>query len=258
MPNRIGRISAGLTTLALIAALGGCAAVQTSIAKKDLVVQTNTSTAIFVDPVPREKRTVYVSVRSGVQEFDRGAFTRFLKDQFANNQDGFVIVDDPDKAHFQMLVYVLNLEKTSPTAAQAALSKGYEGEMVAGAAVGAVVGARNNAANGGMAVGAVAGGLLASGASLIADNLVHDTTFMLVADVAIKEKVADGVIVRKDTAIDAKVSDSGSSQQRVSEATDKKEYRTRIVTTANKANLELAEARDQMFSKTAYAMSGFF
>jgi len=66
------------------------------------------------------------------------------------------------------------------------------------------------------------------------------------------------VIVRKDTQISAKVSDAGSSTQRVSEATNRKEYRTRIVTTANKANLKLEEAQDLMFKKTAYAMAGFF
>ncbi|HDO33993.1 MAG TPA: hypothetical protein ENH08_02600 [Chromatiales bacterium] len=62
---------------------------------------------------------------------------------------------------------------------------------------------------------------------------------------------------RQDTCIDAKVSDSGASRQRVSGATNRKEYRTRIVTTANKVNLKLAEAQDLMFKKTAYAMAGF-
>ena len=93
---------------------------------------------------------------------------------------------------------------------------------------------------------------------MIADSLVHDVTYMLVCDVQIQEKTKDGVIVRKDTKINAKVSDSGSSQQRVSEASDRKEYRTRIVTTANKANLKLEDAQELMFKKTAYAMAGFF
>jgi len=35
----------------------------------------------------------------------------------------------------------------------------------------------------------------------------------------------------------------------VSEVNDKKEYRTRIVTTANKVNLKLEEAQEQMFTK---------
>lgn len=240
----------------VVAVLGGCAAVETSLSKKDLDVQTKTSTAVFVEPVPRDQRTIYVQVRSGVAEFDRAAFSRFVKNSFATNEDGYQIVDDPDQAHFQCLIYVLNLEKASPDAAHAALQQGYVGggEVVAGAAAGAVIGARSGNAGTGM----VAGGILSAGTSLVANSLVHDVTYMLVADVSIREKAGKGVLVRKDSSIDAKISDAGSSQQRVSEVTDKKEYRTRIVTTANKANLELKDAQDQMFTKTAAAMSGFF
>lgn len=64
--------------------------------------------------------------------------------------------------------------------------------------------------------------------------------------------------MRKDTQISSKVSDAGSSTQRVSEARDRKEYTTRIVTTANMVNLKLEQAQDLMFKTTAYAMSGFF
>lgn len=236
----------------VIAFLSGCAATQVAISKRDLDVQTKTSTAIFVDPVKRNKRTVYLEIRSGVMEFDRRAFKNFVKEQFAANENGYRIIDDPDKAHFHMNVYVLNLEKASPTAAEAALHKGYIGGIAGGAVAGAVIN-RGNPYR-----GAAIGGLIAAGTSTIANAFVKDVTYMLVADVQIKEKARKGVIVRKDTQISAKVSDAGSSTQRVSEASTRKEYRTRIVTTANKVNLKLAEAQDLMFKKTAYAMAGFF
>ena len=221
--------------------LAGCAATQVALSKKDLDVQTKTSTAVFVDEVSRDKRTIYVNVRSGVMEFDRGAFKTFIKTQFAESDTGYAIVDDPNAAHFQMNVYVLNLEKASPTAAESALRGGYVGEVAAGAAAGAVINRNSN-----VYTGAAVGGLLAAGASTIANSLVKDVTYMLVADVQIKEKARKGVIVRKDSQISAKVSDAGTSTQRVSEATNVKEYRTRIVTTANKANLELATIRDDV------------
>lgn len=237
------------------ALFSGCAATSVALSKKDLDVQTKTSTSVFVDPVSREKRTIYVDIRSGVMEFDRNAFKTFVKQQFANSDSGYQIVEDPDKARFQMLVYVLNLEKASPTAAEAALSQGFVGgDIASGAAVGAVIG--NNSGNAWS--GAAIGGVAAAGASMIANSLVKDVMYMLVCDVSIREQVAEGVYVRKDTQIDAKVSDAGSSRQSVSEVSDRKEYRTRIVTTANKANLELAEAQPLMFDKTAYAMAGFF
>jgi hypothetical protein len=81
---------------------------------------------------------------------------------------------------------------------------------------------------------------------------------MLVCDIQITEKTKEGVLVRKDTKLNAKVSDAGSSQQTVSEVSDRKDYRTRIVTTANKVNLKIEDAQDLMFKKTAYAMSGFY
>lgn len=233
--------------------LGGCAATQVAIGKKDLKVNTKTSTAIFVDPVAQSKRTVYVDVRSGVMEFDRREFKNFIKQSFANNSDsGYRVVDSPSAAQFQMLVYVLNLEEASPTAAEAALNNGYVGSIAGGAAAGALINSGNAYR------GAAVGGLLAGAAETISGALVKDITFMLVADVKITEKTAKGVYVRKDTKIGSKVSDAGTSNQRVSEVRNRKEYTTRIVTTANKANLTLDEARDLMFQKTAYAMSGFF
>jgi hypothetical protein len=232
--------------------LVSCAATQTYLSHKDLDVQSKTSTAIFVDPVPKDKRTIYLDVKSGVMEFDRRQFKQFVKEQFTQfNDNGYQIVDDPDKAQFLMVAYVLNLEKASPTAAQEALGQGFMGGAVlAGAAVGGL-GTRSLG-------GVVGGGVVGGAAEFITGNMVKNVTYMLVCDVQIKEKATKGVIVRKDTQIDAKVSDAGSSRQSSSEATNKKEYRTRIVTTANKVNLKLEDAQELMFKKTAYALAGFF
>lgn len=254
MNNKTMNIFRASFVLVVLSLMFGCAATTTLLSKSDLDVQTRTSTAIFVDAVAKEKRTIYVDVRSGVMEFDRNAFKRFVLEQFsAPGNSGYIIVDDPEAAQFQMNVYVLNLEKTSPTAADLALGKGYTGgAIVAGAAVGAMANSSNRYR------GAAAGGLLVGAADFITGSMVKDVTFMLVADVQIKEKARKGVFVRKDSKVDAKISDSGSSRQTVSEVTNKKEYRTRIVTTANKANLKLPEAQELMFKKTAYAMAGFF
>ena len=51
---------------AFITILAGCAAVHTSIAKRNLDIQTRISSAIFVDAVSRDKRIVYVDIRSGI------------------------------------------------------------------------------------------------------------------------------------------------------------------------------------------------
>ena len=239
----------------LASVLGGCAALQVAVSKKDLDVQARTSTAIFVDPVPREKRTIYLDVKSGVMEFDRRKFKQFVTEQFTQfNDNGYKIIDDPDVAQFQMIAYVLNLEKASPTAAQAALNQGYMGggEVLVGAVVGGLSSHSNPLG------GALVGGAVVGVVGFMANNMVKDVTFMLVCDVQIKEKAAKGVMVRKDSKVDTKISDAGTSQQTVSEVGNRKEYRTRIVTSANKVNLKIEDAEVLMFQKTAYAMSGFF
>jgi hypothetical protein len=240
--NLMHWISLKLAALgAVVALFSGCAAIETSISKKDLVVQSKTSTAIFVEPVARASRTVYVEVRSGVAEFDRRTLSNFIKNEFTRNENGYRIVDEPEEAAYTMSVYVLNLEQTNVGAAQAALQRGYSGEATLGASAGALIGSNRGSYRDG-AAGALVGSALASGTSLMANALVKDVTFMLVCD----------------TQVDTKVSDAGSNRQTVSEVTNRKEYRTRVVTTANKANLKLEEAKDSMFSKTAYALAGFF
>ena len=243
-----------LTLACFVGVMMGCSAANVALSKKNLDVQTRTSTALFVDPVPPAKRTIYLDIKSGVMEFDRRAFKAFVKQQFSENDNGYQLIDNPDKAQFTMVAYVLNLEKASPTAAQAALGQGYLGGAVAsGAAIGAVTSSRRDSWK-----GAAAGGLALGAAEFVSGALVKDITYMLVCDVQIKERTKYGAMVRKDTQVDTKVSDAGSSRQTVSEVSNQKEYRTRIVTTANKANLKLPDAQDEMFQKTAYAMSGFF
>jgi len=252
MKNMRARDVASVVLVSAISCmLGGCAATETLISKRNLVVESKTSTAIFVDPVSREKRTIYLDVKSGVDGFDRRAFKTFVMEQFVANENGYKLVDDPDVAQFTMVAYVLNLEQANPTAAQQALGQGYKGQAIVGGAIaGAVLG--------GTTKSLAAGGAAAGVAEHITGAFVHDVTFMLVCDIQIRETAAAGVLVQKATHIEAKVSDSGGTTQNVSETTNRKEYRTRIVTTANKANLDLADAQPLMFKKTAYAMSGFF
>lgn len=238
-------------SVAAITLLTSCAATNTALTKKDLDVQTKTSTAIFIEPVAPAKRTIYVDVKSGVQEFDRAVFKKTLKENFAVNDNKYRIVDDPEQAQFILSAFVLNLEKASPNASAQALNRGYEGGgILAGAAIG-------GAARGDWQ-GAVAGGVVGAGVDMISGALVKDVTYMLVCDVQIKERTKDGTVVKRTTDISTKVSDDGFTSQQVDEASNMKEYRTRIVTTANKANLKLEEAAALIYSKTAAAMSGFF
>lgn len=245
-----GNIVAKLTVTGLIMfMLGGCSAIHTSVAKRNLDVQTKISTSIFVDPVAKEKRKIFLEVRSGVMEFDRNSFTQSISEQLVNSGNGYALTDNPKEAQYRMSVFVRTLEKTTPEGAANALSSGYQGAGAGAVASFALGGSGRNMAG---------AGLLASGLGVVANAFVQDVMFLLVADIRITENAANGVIVRRDSKVNTQISDHGASTQTYSEATNKKQYSTRVVTTANKANLELPEAQPLMFEKTAFAMAAFF
>jgi hypothetical protein len=214
-----------LLIISAISFLCSCTATSTLISKRDLDVQTKTSNAIFVEPVVKSARTVFLEVRSGVQEFDRHQFVQFINNEFSQNPGGYRLVDDPEAAQFHMQAFVLNLEKASESAAKQALGQGYlGGAVLTGAAVGAAIDHNNRFR------GAGVGGLAAGAADFIAGAVVKDVYYMLVVDLQVSEKTAQ----------------------------DRQAYQTRIVTTANKANLKLEDAAEPMFQKTAFAISSFF
>lgn len=239
--------------LALASLLGGCAAVHTSIAKKDLDVQTKMSDTIFLDPVGPDKRQIYLDVRN---TSDKANFDILMPITQALQAKGYIVSSDPDAAHYWLRANVLSVDKASPTAAETALHSGYGGSLAgaaAGAAIGGGLGGWSGAGIGGLA-GAVVGGAVET----IADAAVKDVTYMVVTDIEIAEKAKEGVIVRQDSLQDAKQGIGGSRRQTSSEVSDRKKYRTRVVSTANQVNLEYNEAAPSLTSGLVRSISGLF
>lgn len=233
--------------------LSGCAAVHTSIAKKDLDVQTKMSDTIFLDPVEPSQRTIYLHVRntSDKSNFDiAGPVARVLEGK------GYTITPDPKKAHYWLQVNVLSVDKASPTAAESVLRAGY-----GGAFTGAAVGAATGAALGGWS-GAGIGGLAGAAAFGIADTIagaaVKDVVYMAVTDVEIAERAEEGVIIRQDNQQDAKQGVGGSRRQTSTKVSNMSKYRTRVVSTANKVNLQYDEAANDLTMGLTRSISGLF
>ena len=234
--------------------LWGCAATQIALSKKDLDVQTKMSETIFLDPVAANKMSIYIKVRN---TSDKTNFDIEGPIKAAMQAKGYDVTSDPDAAHFTLLANVLSVEKSSPTAAEAALHNGYGGSILAGAVAGGMIG---GAAGGGMgaAYGAGSGGLVAAGAEVIAGALVKDVTFVVITDVELREKAKGGVVVRQDQRQDAKQGVGGARSQRSSEVTDYKAYRTRVVSTANKVNLAYEEAAPPLTEGLTRSLAGLF
>lgn len=241
-----------LSGLGVLFILSGCAAVHTSIAKKDLDVQTKMSDTVFLEPVTPDKRMVFVQIRNtSDRAFElEGPIVSALAGR------GYQVTQDPHAAQFRLLANVLSVGKASPTAAEAALASGYGGAIM-GSTAGAVVGGVTHGWTG-AAVGGLVGGILGGVTETVANAAVKDVTFMVVTDVEIAEKARPGVIVRQDSRQDASQGVGGRRSQTSSEVTDMKRYRTRIVSTANKVNLEYEEAAPLLNQGLIRSLSGLF
>jgi outer membrane lipoprotein SlyB len=239
--------------LIFLTLLSGCAAVHTSIAKKDLDVQTKMSDTVFLDPVGPDKKIIYVDIRN---TSDKSNFDIQNSIVSALQAKGYTITNDPERAHFWLRANVLSVDKASPTAAENALHGGYGGAL-AGAAIGTATGAALGGWSG-AGIGGLAGAAAFGIAEVVADAAVHDVTYMAITDVEIAEKAKKGVIVRQDSKQDAKQGVGGARTQTSSEISDKKQYRVRIVSTANKVNLEYQEAAPELTNGLTRSISGLF
>ena len=236
--------------------LSGCAAVHTSIAKKDLDVPTKMSDTIFLDPVEPSQRTVYLNIRNTSDKTNFDIATTVAR---ALEGRGYLITNNPREAHYWLQVNILSVDKASPTAAEAALRAGYGG--MGSAALGAAVGTATGAAIDGWSgagIGGLAGAAAFGLASTLADAAVKDVTYMAITDVEIAERVEEGVIVREDRQQDAKQGVGGARRQSSTKVSEMNKYRTRVVSTANKANLQYEEAAVELTNGLARSISGLF
>ena len=243
-----------LIAACLLGVLSGCAATHVAIAKRNLEVSTRMSDAVFLDPVGGDKRTAFIYVRN---TSDRPNFDIETPLKSAISGRGYRIVNDPEEAHFKLQAQVLSVSKMSITAAEAALGAGYGG-AIAGVAVGGVAGAATTGTGQGTAIGAVAGGIVGGIAETIANAAVKDVTYVAITDVQISEKAREGVVGRRDLQVDAQQGMGGSEQSTFTEETTEKRYRTRVISTANKVNLQYEEAAPLLNEGLTRVLSGVF
>lgn len=240
------RLLALSAVMATVTLLYGCAATQVAISKRELDVQTKLSATIFLDPVAPEEMTIFVQVRntSDKQELDLAPDI-----VAAVTAKGYRIVRDPKQAKFYLQANVLQVGKTDPTAIQQQLGGGYGG-AIAGMAIAGATGSNGR--------GVMGGALIGGAAELIAGNLVKDVYYSIVTDLQIKERLVGGKKATLKSQHANKQGTSGAENVTYSDEVDMKTYQTRIVSTANKVNLEFAEAAPALRSGLTRALTGLF
>jgi len=82
--------------------------------------------------------------------------------------------------------------------------------------------------------------------------------FLAVTDIQLVEKAPEGVIVRSDSQQNLAQGMAGTQSQTYSEVGKFKKYRTRVISTANKSNLEYEEAAEPLTQGLAKSLSGLF
>ncbi|WP_415062432.1 complement resistance protein TraT [Bdellovibrio sp.] len=228
--------------------LSGCAATQVAISKRKLDVQTKMSSSLFLDPVENEQsKRIYIQTKNSSDKPD----FRISQDlENALRSKGFKIVSNLNQAKFVLHVNVLQVGKMDPNAAEAAIYKGYGTDGVAlGAGTAYVAGASDKTM--------VAAGILGGIAAVVADSLVKDVHFSIITDVQIKERVENKTTVQ-NTELHFNQSGTSGTISRYSEKTNWKTYQTRILSSANKVNLEFTEAAPELQRALAQSIAGIF
>lgn len=237
--------AAGATSL-----LSGCAATQLAIEKHDLDVQTKMSDTIFLDPTPAAKRTIFVQVRntSDKQDFD------IAQDVAAAiAAKGYRVVNDPDQAQFILQANILQVGKVAPSAARESFG-GY-GTALGGAFVGAAGAAALGSVHAAPILGAgLAGGLI----EMVANSAVKDVYYTAITDVQIKERQHGDVKSHEDSMHNLKQGNSGGTTVTYSEDTNYRTYQTRVMSVANKVNLDFNEALPPLRGGLVRVISGVF
>jgi hypothetical protein len=239
-----------LVAVVLAASLGlsGCAATKVAISKRDLDVQTRMSATIFLDPVKASQRTVYVQVRN---TSDKPTLDVLHELSAAVATKGYQVVTDVDHAHYLLQANVLYAGKVEKTAAESALSSGYGGALGAGMGMAAAAYASGGNSNRGL----VTAGLIGALGETIASSLVKDVYVSVVTDIQIKER-AKGTVVNVDSKHSLAQGTSGATVSTYSEQSDWKTYQTRVVSTANKVNLEFEEAVGELRAGLVRSLTG--
>jgi len=228
----------------------GCAATQIALEKKDLRVETKMSSTIFLDIETQASRTAFIDVRNtSDQDID-------IKTLLASKLQpkGYTISATPKEAFYILQCNILYVGKADPSALRESLYAGYGGALggaVAGGMIGAAI--RHGA---GLGYGAGIGALAGVTAELIAGSLVKDVTYTIVTDLMVSEQSMENV----SQTIEADLNQgSGSKIKQSSNTTvNRKRYQTRIVSTANKVNLDLAEALPQLTDNLSKSIAGIF
>ncbi len=225
----------------VIVGLMSCSAINTSIEKSDLDVQTRASDSIFLEPVTPENRIIFISVRN-TSDKDLTIKPRIV-DRL--KKSGYQITDDPDHAQFMLQANILKVGKDNQDKSDSYIEAGFSG-----AVLGDAVSGRSDTGKG-VVLGALIG--------VVADSMVDDTLYTMVTDLQVRERPrGNESITQQQSEKNTQGSNTSVTQSSTVTSVEWKTYHTRIVSTANQANLDFEDALAALENGLIRSISGLF
>lgn len=238
--------------------LGGCAATQTMISKRNLDVQTKMSNTVFLNPVEDSQKTVYVQVKN---TSDKPNFNVDHKIKSNLESRGYTVVSSLNKAHYLLQANILQVGKVDPSAAEKMFLGGFGSNLEAmgmGAGIGATAGLLSGGSGRSMFTGGLIGGVIGGIGSTIANAAVKDVTYTVITDLQISEKAAKGAKIKQTDESELQQGTSSVSKQSSSFQAGWMKYQTRVMSTANKVNLDFKDALPLLETGLANSIAGIF
>jgi len=234
-----------IVILSSFISLIGCSATTTAIKHRELDVRTTMANSMFLNPVSNDKKNIYIKVTNTSDKPDI-SLDKLLADKLSKK--GYTIVEDMAKASYLVQANILQVGKMDPSAAEGALNSGYGGALVGGAL--GYSGSRDGRKAGGMLGGAILGGLAESAVNAVVENV----TFTTILDLKISER--GKAIINSTQAV---VQGTGGVESvTYNENSEWRPYTTRVLSTANKVNLDFEEALPAIENNLTNSIAGLF
>lgn len=230
-----------------ICVLTGCATA-TAIQKTKLDVDTKMSSSIFLEPAAPEEKTIYVQVRN---TSDNPSFNIENNVIQALRARGYLVTNDPKKANYMLQANVLSAGQIDKRTRDQLMSEGF-GSAAIGGAVGAGIGALASGHSDALIGGALAGAAIGT----ILNASFKEVTYSVITDVQVSQRVNKAITSKTTTTLAQ--GDSSKVSSSSTQSSEWERYQTRVVSTANKANLKVEEATPALVDGMSMAVAGIF
>ncbi len=250
------------------ALIGACMLMFSGCGTSALQTKVKMTQSIFLDPVARDKRTIFVAMRntSGQNIYLEGRILESLRSK------GYMIVDDPEMATYILMANVLYCDVKREENASGAAAAG----AMTGTSIGAYNGNSMTTTIGSGVAGALVGGLIG--------KMTEDTIYQMQVDILVKQRMQGKVVASsgnvsgqasvtdgtragfmnsfggpvRDTQGGAKVRDNRANYATQSYESDYVEKQTMLFAEATKMGLTLEEAIPALESQITNQISGIF